>query len=138
MEMMKKTKELLTFLVDSVAHCPVSLRQIFNNLQEEVVKKFPEIEDLRYTCVSGYLFLRFFAAAILGPKLFGLCADHPSQKNSRTLTLISKTVQQLANLLLFDGKVFSLFSSFIFFFFFLSQLPFFKFACLGTVYGRSQ
>jgi len=90
--------------VETFSHCPPPLRLIFAHLSDEVAKKYPDNENLRYTAVSGYLFLRFFAAAILGPKLFGLTAEHPSQKNSRALTLISKTVQQLANLLVFEEK----------------------------------
>lgn len=35
---------------------------------------------------------------IQGPKLFGLCQEHPNQRASRTLTLISKAMQQMANL----------------------------------------
>ena len=95
---------LPAIILETFSHCPAPLRLIFSHLSEEVAKKYPENENLRYTAVSGYLFLRFFAAAILGPKLFGLTAEHPSQKNSRGLTLISKTVQQLANLLVFEEK----------------------------------
>lgn len=42
----------------------------------------------------------------VGPQLFGLSpdGDPPNARNSRTLTLISKTVQQLANMTSFDGK----------------------------------
>jgi hypothetical protein len=42
----------------------------------------------------------------LGPQLFGLSNDGepPNPRNARTLTLISKTIQQLANMTPFDGK----------------------------------
>jgi hypothetical protein len=43
---------------------------------------------------------------LIGPQLFGLSPDNepPNPRNARTLTLISKTIQQLANMCPFDGK----------------------------------
>jgi len=43
---------------------------IFHHITVEVEKRFPEEKDVRYIGVSGFLFLRFIGAAILGPKLF--------------------------------------------------------------------
>ena len=34
-------------------------------------------EDVCYTAVSGFVFLRFFAPAILNPKLFQMRNEHP-------------------------------------------------------------
>lgn len=34
-------------------------------------------EDVCYTSVSGFVFLRFFAPAILNPKLFQMRNEHP-------------------------------------------------------------
>jgi len=73
-------------------------------LQAEVIKKFPNNENVRYTAVGGFLFLRFFAPAILGPKLFGIIDEYIEPKISRTLTLIAKTIQNLANLIHFGEK----------------------------------
>ena len=47
-------------------------------------------QDSKYTAVSGFLFLRFFAPAILGPKLFGLRENHADKNVSRTLTILAK------------------------------------------------
>ena len=47
-------------------------------------------QDCKYVCLSGFLFLRFFAPAILSPKLFFLRDHHPDKYVGRTLTLLAK------------------------------------------------
>ncbi len=42
--------------------------------------------------MSGFLFLRFFNPAILGPKLFAVKDEHPDQKTERTLKLVAKVI----------------------------------------------
>ncbi|CAG2068977.1 unnamed protein product, partial [Timema podura] len=54
--------------------------------------------EVRYSVISGFIFLRFFAPAILGPKLFDLTTEQIDSQTNRTLTLISKTIQSLGNL----------------------------------------
>lgn len=66
--------------------------------------RFPEHSNVRYVAVSGFIFLRFFAAAILGPKLFGLWDDNVDDKTARTLTLCAKTLQNAANMVEFGNK----------------------------------
>ena len=48
------------------------------------------LQDVPYLAVSGFLFLRFFNPAILGPKLFAVKDEHPDQKTERTLKLVAK------------------------------------------------
>lgn len=56
----------------SATKCPVVLCQIFHDLRESAAKHFPHNKEVRFSVVSGFIFLRFFAPAILGPKLFDL------------------------------------------------------------------
>lgn len=42
--------------------------------------------------------------AILNPKLFDMMDTHPEEHTARTLTLIAKTLQNLANLVEFGAK----------------------------------
>lgn len=51
------------------------------------------------------MFLRFLVPAVLNPRPFGHAAAHPpAPQAQRTLTLIAKTLQGLANMTLFGGK----------------------------------
>jgi hypothetical protein len=88
----------------SAAHIPWQLKQLFHMIQKAVIEKFPDHENVRYTSVSGFLFLRFFAPAILGPTLFGLKVGIQDPVSSRKLLLIAKTLQNLSNLVEFGQK----------------------------------
>jgi hypothetical protein len=83
---------------------PSALRAVLADLQANVVKKFPNDQLVKYTAVSGFVFLRFFAPAILGPKLFGLLDDYTNARTSRTFTLLAKVLQSLSNLAEFGQK----------------------------------
>nr|XP_044251711.1 GTPase-activating protein isoform X1 [Drosophila takahashii] len=85
-------------ITKSADRCPKVLCQIFHDLRECAGKHFPSNREVRYSVVSGFIFLRFFAPAILGPKLFDLTTERLDAQTSRTLTLISKTIQSLGNL----------------------------------------
>ncbi|XP_034483730.1 GTPase-activating protein isoform X2 [Drosophila innubila] len=85
-------------ITKSAERCPKVLCQIFHDLRECAGKHFPRNREVRYSVVSGFIFLRFFAPAILGPKLFDLTTERLDAQTNRTLTLISKTIQSLGNL----------------------------------------
>lgn len=88
-------------ILNSVKECPSYMRAAFRNLARRVSDRFgdiPDYEDSKYTAVSGFLFLRFYVPAILGPKLFGLRENHADKNVSRTLTILAKTVQKIGNI----------------------------------------
>lgn len=62
-------------IMNSAVRCPPVLCQIFHDLRECAAKYFPRNKEVRYSVVSGFIFLRFFAPAILGPKLFDLTTE---------------------------------------------------------------
>lgn len=92
---------VMTSILSSFKDCPSYMRVAFRNLARRVSDHFgdePGYEDSKYTAVSGFLFLRFYAPAILGPKLFGLRNNHADKNVSRTLTILAKTVQKIGNI----------------------------------------
>lgn len=76
-------------ITKSAVHCPAVLCQIFHDLRECAAKHFPNNREVRYSVVSGFIFLRFFAPAILGPKLFDLTTQ--PLVNIRILSLVLST-----------------------------------------------
>jgi hypothetical protein len=92
-------------IASSAKRCPAELRHILKFIRAVAEDRYGDfLRTVPYTSVSGFLFLRFFCPAILNPKLFGLLRDHPQPKAQRTLTLIAKSLQVLANLSTFGQK----------------------------------
>ncbi|CAH0722786.1 unnamed protein product, partial [Brenthis ino] len=85
-------------ITSSYALCPAAMCRLFDALRQCAARHFPANAEVRYSVVSGFIFLRFFAPAILGPRLFDLTTEQIDPQTNRTLTLISKTIQSLGNL----------------------------------------
>ncbi|XP_026726265.1 GTPase-activating protein [Trichoplusia ni] len=85
-------------ITSSYAMCPGAMCRLFDALRQCAARHFPRNAEVRYSVVSGFIFLRFFAPAILGPRLFDLTTEQIDPQTNRTLTLISKTIQSLGNL----------------------------------------
>ncbi|KAL8775089.1 MAG: hypothetical protein Q9209_000568 [Squamulea sp. 1 TL-2023] len=89
----------------SALRCPPELRIIFRHIAACAEDRYGDfLRTITYSSVSGFLFLRFFCPALLNPHLFGLLKDHPRPRAQRTLTLLSKTLNTLANLGTFGSK----------------------------------
>ncbi|KAJ5363152.1 Ras GTPase-activating protein [Penicillium brevicompactum] len=92
-------------IAGSASRCPPELRLIFRHVRACADDRYGDfLRSVTYSSVSGFLFLRFFCPAILNPKLFGLLKDHPRPRAQRTLTLIAKALQGLANMTTFGNK----------------------------------
>ncbi|KAK6500377.1 hypothetical protein TWF481_010720 [Arthrobotrys musiformis] len=85
--------------------CPLEIKKVLYHIRACVEEKFGGIlSGPTYSSVSGFLFLRFFCPAIMNPKMFGLLKDHPGTRAQRTLTLVAKSIQGLANMTTFGVK----------------------------------
>ncbi|KAL2149182.1 hypothetical protein VTH82DRAFT_8530 [Thermothelomyces myriococcoides] len=98
-QLLQFTTDIWNSIVASASRLPPELRQILKYIRAVAEDRYGDfLRTVTYTSVSGFLFLRFLCPAILNPKLFGLLRDHPRPRAQRTLTLIAKSLQALANL----------------------------------------
>lgn len=94
--------QVLHALRTSIHYCPMSIREICQELAHVVSAKYP---DAITSVVGGYFFLRFLCPALLAPEGFALVDDGIlTQPAKRALVLVSKVLQQLANGLSFGMK----------------------------------
>uniref|UniRef100_A0A8C3M220 RAS p21 protein activator 3 n=1 Tax=Chrysolophus pictus TaxID=9089 RepID=A0A8C3M220_CHRPC len=78
---------IFTVITKSGVSCPTVMCDIFFSLRESAAKRFQGDPDVRYTAVSSFIFLRFFAPAILSPNLFQLTPHHPVSTASLFLAM---------------------------------------------------
>lgn len=79
---------------------PQEIRRLLQHLRLLVEQRPPgsSTQENAWQGVSAFFFLRFVVPAILRPHSFGLVPGLPDPAVSRTLTLIGKVIQGLANL----------------------------------------
>ncbi|QIW95664.1 hypothetical protein AMS68_001182 [Peltaster fructicola] len=99
------TSEVWKSIVAAKQKCPIELRRIFRHIRACAEDRYGDfLRSVSYSSVSGFLFLRFFCPAVLNPKLFGLLKEDMKPRARRTLTLIAKSLQTLANMASFGTK----------------------------------
>lgn len=67
------TEDVWKAIYRSAERCPQELRMIFRHVRACADDRYGDfLRSVSYSSVSGFLFLRFFCAAILNPNMFGL------------------------------------------------------------------
>ncbi|XP_023933304.1 ras GTPase-activating protein 1 [Lingula anatina] len=97
-------KDVVRNIFMSTDKCPLVLRYICGCLQKKVISKWPEDETVKTRVVSGFIFLRLLCPALLNPKCFNIITETPSEVAARSLKLVAKSLQNLANLVEFGAK----------------------------------
>ena len=67
------TENLWQSIFTSVHRCPIELRLVCRHIRACAEDRYGDfMRNIRFSSVSGFLFLRFFVPAVLSPKLFNL------------------------------------------------------------------
>ncbi|KAI1826663.1 GTPase [Xylaria intraflava] len=88
----------LATIIDGLDEAPYGIRWICKQIRSLTKRKYPEANNqVICTLIGGFFFLRFINPAIVTPKSYMLIDGQPAEKPRRTLTLIAKMLQNLAN-----------------------------------------
>lgn len=88
----------LSTIIESLSEVPYGLRWICKQIRRLTKKKYPE-SSVWSICslIGGFFFLRFVNPAIVTPQSYMIIDSQPGKTVRRTLTLLAKMLQNLAN-----------------------------------------
>lgn len=105
--LMEIADTFLTTIFDSIDTVPYGIRWICKQIRSLTRRKYPEVTEAQIcSLIGGFFFLRFLNPAIVTPQAYMLIEskgqhlgqpDQPPKNPRRTLTLIAKILQNLAN-----------------------------------------
>jgi len=101
----KLCKEVLDGIVISLHTMPFGIRWIAKQFVLQAQKHFSQINNReKHLLIGGFIFLRYITPAIISPDLYGVTDEKLTFNQRRTLVLIAKVLQNLANDHFFEGK----------------------------------
>lgn len=96
--LMEIANGFLTTIIDCLEETPYGIRWICKQIRSLTKRKYPDANDqVICTLIGGFFFLRFINPAIVTPKSYMLIDGTPAERPRRTLTLVAKMLQNLAN-----------------------------------------
>jgi len=96
--LMQLAKSFLNPIIDSIDSVPYGIRWICKQIRSLTRRKYPDATELAVcTQIGGFFFLRYINPAIVTPQAYMLIDNCPEELPRRTLTLIAKMLQNLAN-----------------------------------------
>ena len=96
--LMEIANSFLLTIINSIEKAPYGIRWICKQIRSLTKRKYPDATDFAIcSLIGGFFFLRFINPAIVTPQAYMLVDGPPAKHPRRTLTLIAKMLQNLAN-----------------------------------------
>lgn len=96
--LMEIANSFLLTIINSIDEVPYGIRWICKQIRSLTKRKYPDATDFAIcSLIGGFFFLRFINPAIVTPQAYMLVDGAPAKHPRRTLTLIAKMLQNLAN-----------------------------------------
>lgn len=96
--LMEIANSFLLTIINSIDEVPYGIRWICKQIRSLTKRKYPDATDFAIcSLIGGFFFLRFINPAIVTPQAYMLVDGPPAKHPRRTLTLIAKMLQNLAN-----------------------------------------
>ncbi|KAH8831915.1 Rho GTPase activation protein [Flagelloscypha sp. PMI_526] len=96
--LMEIANSFLLTIIESLDSVPYGIRWICKQIRSLTRRKYPDAKDFAIcSLIGGFFFLRFINPAIVTPQAYMLVDGVPAKHPRRTLTLIAKMLQNLAN-----------------------------------------
>lgn len=96
--LMEIANSFLSTIINSIDEAPYGIRWICKQIKSLTKRKYPEATDFAIcSLIGGFFFLRFINPAIVTPQAYMLVDGPPAKHPRRTLVLIAKMLQNLAN-----------------------------------------
>ncbi|KAI9787753.1 MAG: glyceraldehyde-3-phosphate dehydrogenase 1 [Geoglossum umbratile] len=97
-KLMEIANLFLSTIIENLEETPYGIRWICKQIRSLSRRKYPDAQDqVICTLIGGFFFLRFINPAIVTPRSYMLVDGTPADYPRRTLTLIAKMLQNLAN-----------------------------------------
>ncbi len=97
-------QEFIDDIVSALSAAPHSMRMICSHISSQVGAKFGREDRVRALGIGAYVFLRMLCPTFLAPEKTVNLPRVPEAHHARTLILVSKVIQNLANQVLFGKK----------------------------------
>ncbi|RKP04719.1 Rho GTPase activation protein, partial [Thamnocephalis sphaerospora] len=97
-KLMDIANAFLDTIMSSMEHVPYGIRWICKQIRSLTKRKYPNATEYSVcSLIGGFFFLRFINPAIVTPNAYMLVESMPQKNPRRTLTLMAKMLQNLAN-----------------------------------------
>ncbi|KAF2074058.1 hypothetical protein CYY_004627 [Polysphondylium violaceum] len=96
-------EKFLDAIYKSIDIVPFEIRTLCKYIYQQTGLQFPS-DNTNIKAVGGIMFLRFIVPTIFSPETLSITPEAPNSNVRRTLTLISKILQNVSNQVLFGSK----------------------------------